>query len=136
MPYLIIAEDIVDDFASNDDSNLDFVIVDIINNNEIELAFESLERAGISVFKLVDEVAIKESVNKINQMFWIIFLFVFLIIFFIINSLSRLIIIERLSVIGCLRSLGASVNMVSWIIVAENVLYIEEKSWRYYILLP
>ena len=136
MPYLIIAEDIVDDFASNDDSNLDFVIVDIINNNEIELAFESLERAGISVFKLVDEVAIKESVNKINQMFWIIFLFVFMIIFFIINSLSRLIIIERLSVIGCLRSLGASVNMVSWIIVAENVLYIEEKSWRYYILLP
>ena len=136
MPYLIIAEDIVEDYASNDDSNLDFVIVDIINNNEIELAFESLERAEFSVFKLVDEVAIKESVNKINQMFWIIFLFVFLIIFFIINSLSRLIIIERLSVIGCLRSLGASVNMVSWIIVAENVLYIEEKSWRYYILLP
>lgn len=123
IPYIIASEDTAQAFAGINKRDFNFTIIDVINNDEIEVALKSLERADFLVTKLVDEAIIKESVHRINQIFWIIFLFVFLIIFFIIHSLSRLIIMERLPVIGSFRSIGASVNMVIWMIVAESALY-------------
>ena len=64
-----------------------------------------------------------EQVNQISAVFYFMFAICLLLVVFVTISLSERIMVERMSTIGTLRSLGVSVKMTTMIILLENALY-------------
>lgn len=87
---------------------------EIINNNkEIDLAIQ----------EILDEEMLKEATNSIMQIFILLLAIILVMVFFVISSLSKIIINERIPVIGTFRSVGATKTKMNLILVLENAIY-------------
>jgi len=75
------------------------------------------------VENLVSGRMMTEQVSQISAVFYFMFAICVLLVVFVTISLSERIMVERMSTIGTLRSLGVSVKMTSLIILLENALY-------------
>lgn len=85
---------------------------DIANNNE-----------NLKVADIDDMESLKGQISSMKALFILIFVSVFLMVFFVVNALSKLIINERITVIGTFRSIGATKSKMNFILLLENVLY-------------
>ncbi|MBO4928268.1 MAG: FtsX-like permease family protein [Clostridiales bacterium] len=72
---------------------------------------------------LVSGRMMTEQVDQISAVFYFMFAICLLLVVFVTISLSERIMVERMSTIGTLRSLGVSVKMTTMIILLENALY-------------
>ena len=64
-----------------------------------------------------------DSMNSMLNVYYLIFAVVFLMVCFIVVSLSKHIVNERMSVIGMLRSVGGSVRSTGRLLLAESAFY-------------
>ena len=72
---------------------------------------------------LTDEEAIKESAEFISYILLMIFVMATIMIMFVVSSLNKIIISERMPVIGTFRSIGATKGKMNSILMLENAVY-------------
>ena len=99
--------------------------LDITNNEEIDSSKDILEQQNkdFNVVKLVDIDTINEGVQSISSIFLFTFAIVLLMVIYVMGSLSKLIISERIPVIGTFRSVGATKGKMNMILMIENAIY-------------
>lgn len=90
-------------------------IKDEINNNNKEM--------DVSVQELFDEESLKEATQSIMQIFVLLLAIILIMVFFVISSLSKIIINERIPIIGTFRSVGATKTKMNLILIFENAIY-------------
>lgn len=95
-----------------DDSKIEEVITYVQDNNE-----------NVSVEKLADIESIESQMSFVNYIMLMVFLMATIMIFFVVGSMNKVIIAERMPVIGTFRSVGATRGKMNGILLGENMLY-------------
>ncbi len=98
-------------YADVDDEHIAKVIADI-----------SDKHPGVYIFSTAS-VDSNETYDSMLNIYYLIFAVVFLMVCFIIASMSKHIVNERMSVIGMLRSIGGSINATGLLLLAESAFY-------------
>lgn len=99
--------------------------VDVLDNekvNEVK-TFAKENNNEYMIEKLVDEESIKEDNSYTQLILLIIFIMATIMIFFVVNTLNKMIVLERMPVIGTFRSIGVSKKMMNVLLVLENGIY-------------
>lgn len=112
-------------FENIEDGYYDTILIDVKNNDEINSVADYMKdnNKDFSVEKTVDVESIKEETSMISSLLFLIFVLATTMIFFVINSLNKIILAERIPVIGTMRSVGASRKKMNLILVLENAMY-------------
>ncbi len=90
-------------------------------NDFCQILKENMPTATVE--NLVSGHMVTSQIASITAVFYIIFAICILLVVFVTISLSERIMVERMSTIGTLRSLGVSVRMTTMIVLLENALY-------------
>lgn len=98
----------------NDTSKAKEVKDKILNNNK---------ESKLQVQQILDEEMVKEATADIMQIFILLLAIILIMVFFVISSLSKIIINERIPVIGTFRSIGATKTKMNLILILENAIY-------------
>lgn len=103
----------------------DEVYFDLKNNDRIGSFVDYIKdhNDNYMVAKTVDIESIKEATGMISTIMYLILLMATIMIYFVISSLNKIILAERIPVIGTFRSVGASRAKMNFILVLENALY-------------
>lgn len=76
-----------------------------------------------SVSKIIDEKAIDQQLSKVTMVFRLMMVVVLMMSTFIIYTVFKVIVAERLPVIGTFRSIGATRMSTSLVLVGESIIY-------------
>ena len=103
----------------------DSVWVDIQADAKTTEAMEIFEKANpdFRAAALLDEDAIQASVSMFNQLITVILLMVAILTFYVVSSITRLLLAIRIPVVGTFRSVGATKHRVNGILFLENGAY-------------
>lgn len=101
------------------------IYIDVKDNDKVgELATYLQEHNdGIFVNKLADIESIEASMSFVNYIMLMVFAMATIMIFFVVGSMNKVIIAERMPVIGTFRSVGATKGRMNIILLSENILY-------------
>ena len=115
----------VNAIKNTEDGYYDAIYFDIKNNDKIGEFVDYLKdhNDNYMVAKTVDMESIKDATNMISTIMYLILLMATIMIYFVISSLNKIILAERIPVIGTFRSVGASRAKMNFILVLENALY-------------
>ncbi|MBE6048416.1 MAG: ABC transporter permease [Clostridium sp.] len=100
------------DVDGAEDIDLDEVVDTIKANNE-----------NYKITKLVDYTLVNQSIGNTKNILTILLVVVIGISFFVISSLTKLLLATRIPVVGTFRSIGSSKFMVEMLLLAENSVY-------------
>lgn len=98
------------------------VYIDVLDDN-IEPAKEDLKKIDKDFSIVTVKASLVDALTQINSLMIIMLVITTLIAFYIINSILKLVLEERISVIGTFRSIGASKKMTSLLLYLENIVY-------------
>ena len=96
--------------------------IDVLDDN-IELAKEDLKQIDKDFSVVTVKASLVEALAQINGLMIIMLVITTLIAFYIINSILKLVLEERIAVIGTFRSIGASRKMTNSLLYLENIVY-------------
>lgn len=99
-------------FDVENDENVDKLIEYIKENNK-----------NYNVQKTIDVEGLKEELSFVRYLMTLIFFMSTIMIFFVIGSLNKIMLAERIPVIGTFRSIGADRKKMNTILIIENSLY-------------
>ena len=103
----------------------DGIFIDVVEDGKTmeysEFLGEHNENYMIEV--LADEETIRESCEFISYLLLMIFVMATIMIMFVVSSLNKIIIAERMPVIGTFRSIGATRGKMNGILILENAVY-------------
>ena len=101
------------------------LLIDVNNNDELNNFVDYMKdnNKDYIIEKTVDVDSIKEETSMISSLVFMIFVLATIMIFFVINSLNKIILAERIPVIGTMRSVGASRKKMNLILILENAMY-------------
>lgn len=110
---------------NNEEISNSVVYLDIKDNNKIDSYIDYLKENNkdYSIKKVIDTDSLKEQTIYITSIMTIIFVMSTSMIFFVTNSLNKIIIDERMPVIGTFRSIGATKSKMNLILILENAIY-------------
>ncbi len=99
--------------------------VDVKDNEKIKefVSYFKAHNQTISCEELVNRESLEDAITSITSMLTIILVIVIIMIFFVVGSLNKLVIAERVPVIGTFRSVGATKRRMNLILIGENVVY-------------
>ena len=103
----------------------DTILLDMKDNDKIDDFIEYFEdhNDNYRISKTVDVKEIKEETQTIGTMMLMITLMATIMIYFVIGSLNKIVLAERIPIIGTFRSVGASRKKMNFILILENALY-------------
>lgn len=103
----------------------DMVLLDISDNDKIDdfIEYFKANNDNYNISKTVNVEEIKEETKTISTMMLIITLMSTIMIYFVIGSLNKIVLKERIPVIGTFRSIGASMRKMNFILILENAIY-------------
>ena len=96
--------------------------IDVLDDN-IEQAKEELKKIDKEFSVVTVKASLVDALTQINGLMIIMLIITTLIAFYIINSILKLVLEERISVIGTFRSIGASRKMTNLLLYLENIVY-------------
>ena len=96
--------------------------IDVLDDN-IEQAKEDLKKIDKEFSVVTVKASLVDALTQINGLMIIMLVITTLIAFYIINSILKLVLEERISVIGTFRSIGASRKMTNLLLYLENIVY-------------
>ena len=96
--------------------------IDVLDDN-IEQAKEDLKKIDKEFSVVTVKASLVDALTQINGLMIIMLVITTLIAFYIINSILKLVLEERISVIGTFRSIGASRKMTNMLLYLENIAY-------------
>lgn len=106
-----------------DDSAL---YIDVLNDDNINNYLDYLKNnnnADYKIEKILDQDTLKEETAFVSSIMLIMFVMAIIIIFVVISSLNKIIVSERMPVIGTFRSIGATKGKMNTILILENAMY-------------
>ncbi len=108
-----------------EDGKFDELAIDITNDDNLKSYIEELSEhnENFNVQALTDIDSIRESVSFISYLMVMIFVMATIMIVFVVSSLNKIIIAERMPVIGTFRSIGATKGKMNAILILENAMY-------------
>ena len=103
----------------------DTILLDMKDNDKIDDFIEYFEdhNDNYRISKTVDVKEIKEETQTIGTMMLMITLMATIMIYFVIGSLNKIVLAERIPIIGTFRRVGASRKKMNFILILENALY-------------
>ena len=103
----------------------DAIFIDVIEEgkNSDYADFLGEHNDNYMVEMLADEESIKESCEFVSYLLLMIFVMATIMIMFVVSSLNKIIIAERMPVIGTFRSIGATRGKMNGILILENAVY-------------
>ncbi len=124
-PIFIANSETVTEMTTSEPGKYDAFYLDIVNDEEIKEFTKSIKDNNEKFIaeELIDAEAIKESLSFVTYIMILIFALATIMIFFVISSLNKIIIAERMPVIGTFRSIGATKNKMNCILILENAVY-------------
>ena len=101
------------------------VYLDVENDDEIDSFVDYLKdnNDNYTINKIIDMDALEEEVSFVRYLMTLIFFMSTIMIFFVIGSLNKIMLAERIPVIGTFRSIGANRSKMNSILIIENALY-------------
>lgn len=125
--YFITTKETASNILKYDQNDFSCIYIDVKEDQNINDVYHKMQEDNkdlkIETEKIVDEEILEEATESILQLFLIIFVIVFIMIFFVITGISKLMINERIPVIGTFRSMGATKRKMNLILILENVVY-------------
>ena len=100
--------------------------IDVVNDENIQATKDYIKDNNSKEYvveKLVDEEKIIEKNYYTQMILIIIFIMAVVMIFFVVNTLNKMIVLERMPVIGTFRSIGASKGKMNLLLILENIMY-------------
>lgn len=124
-PIFIANLNTVNEIRNIENGKFDGLYIDVENNDNIKSFTEYIKdnNENYLVEELVDAEAIKEEISFISYIMILIFAMATIMIFFVVSSLNKVIIAERMPVIGTFRSVGATKSKMNFILILENAVY-------------
>src|SRR5574344_3570 len=91
------------------EEKVDSVYLDVKNADDVKKVIKELkaDNENYEFSALVDEDQIQEALNTINQLLMIVLVAVIILNFYVISSITKLIMATRIPVVGTFRSIGA-----------------------------
>jgi len=99
--------------------------IDLQDSADLDSSIERLmeDNRGFSALKLVDNRSVQASLSTMRQMLLYILVGVSIIALYINKCIVKIVLAKRFSVVGTLRSVGASKRFMHAVLIAENVMY-------------
>lgn len=100
--------------------------IDVNNDDNINTYLDYLKKnnnVGYEIEKILDQDTLKEETAFVSGIMLIMFIMAIVMIFVVISSLNKIIVSERMPVIGTFRSIGATKGKMNAILILENVIY-------------
>ena len=103
----------------------DSIWVDLKSGSDVAAAAQTFntQNPGYKATALFDQKAIDSSIASFNQILLLILFMVAILNFYVVSSITKLILAVRIPVVGTFRSVGATKNRVNGILFLENSLY-------------
>ncbi|MCD2346354.1 ABC transporter permease [Clostridium guangxiense] len=110
---------------NNIKGEVSLIYIKASNSNDIKQIVDELTPAynHYTVRKIIDEKQIDESLGQITMAFRMMMIVVLMMSAFIIYTVFKVIVTERLPVIGTFRSIGATKISTSLVLVGESIIY-------------
>lgn len=123
----IINNDTYNKITSNENNKYRTYYIDVLNNEKVgdvkKYIQDNNDKKEYMVEKLVDEEKIREDNYYTQFILLVIMIMATIMIFFVVNTLNKMIVMERMPVIGTFRSVGASKFKMNMLLVLENSIY-------------
>ena len=121
----IVNENTLKNIINQEDNKYNTYYIDVENDEEIDNVKNYIKENNNNyiIEKLVDEDLIRENNSYTQMILIIIFIMATIMIFFVVNTLNKMIILERMPVIGTFRSIGASKKKMNLLLILENIMY-------------
>lgn len=111
--------------TNNINSNYRTYYIDVLNDENVD-SFNTYVKDNnkeYMVEKLIDTDKILEENQYTIVILTIIFIMATVMIFFVVSTLNKMIVLERMPVIGTFRSIGASKRKMNILLILENSIY-------------
>lgn len=107
------------------DNKYTSVFIDVKDDNKIDDLYNYLKdnNDNYNIHKTIDSDELKEEISFVRYLMTLIFFMSTIMIFFVIGSLNKIMLAERIPVIGTFRSVGADRKKMNRILLLENAIY-------------
>lgn len=123
----IINNDTYNKITSDESNKYRTYYIDVLNNEKVDdvkkYIQDNNDKKEYMVEKMVDEEKIREDNYYTQFILLVIMIMATIMIFFVVNTLNKMIVMERMPVIGTFRSVGASKFKMNMLLVLENSIY-------------
>ncbi|MBR1377035.1 MAG: ABC transporter permease [Bacilli bacterium] len=123
----IINNNTYNKITNNENNKYRTYYMDVLNNEKVDdtkkYIQDNNDKKEYIVEKLVDEEKIREDNFYTQFILLVIMIMATIMIFFVVNTLNKMIVMERMTVIGTFRSVGASKFKMNLLLVLENSVY-------------
>ena len=121
---ILVTPELCREIGGLDDNTYSFGYVDVVPDELTAQTIEDIQNKYPDCLASgTTSVDIEDAMGGMLNIYYLIFAVVFLMVCFIVVSMSRHIVNERMSVIGMLRSIGGSVAGTGMILMAESAFY-------------
>ena len=121
---ILVTPELCREISGLDDNTYSFGYVDVVPDELTAQTIEDIQNKYPDCLASgTTSVDIEDAMGGMLNIYYLIFAVVFLMVCFIVVSMSRHIVNERMSVIGMLRSIGGSVAGTGMILMAESAFY-------------
>ena len=103
--------------------SIDTIYADIPEEHLNETILDVMAKHRNYAFMNSTGIEAQDALNNMLSIYYLIFAVVFLMVCFIIVSMSKHIVNERMSVVGMLRSIGGSIFSTGMLLIAESAFY-------------
>ncbi len=109
----------------DEDIEINVAYIDVKDNSRIAetVAFLEEKFPAANVENLFESEEMQESIASVTRIFYVLFVVCLLLVIFVTVSVSERLIVEKMSVVGTMRSLGVSSGMTAFILLFENIMY-------------
>ena len=120
---ILTTREMANAIAGNDKDSVSTYLADVPDNQISDtIASMSAQNPDLLIFGTTSTDS-DDSLNSALSVYYLIFAVVFLMVCFIVVSMSKHIVNERMSLIGTLRSIGGSIRSTGFLLLAESAFY-------------
>ena len=121
--YAVISQSQYEAIAGSEPANR--CLVQVIHNRDKKAFQEYMEQnhRGLLLQSLEAPESLEKMLDNVVSVLYLLFALVFILVIFVTVSFTEKIIVERMTVIGTLRSIGMSIYKTTAILLFENIMY-------------
>jgi len=115
----------LNNIASIPDGMYGSIFLDVKDDDKVDDLIEYLNdnNENYIISKTIDIKGLKEEISFVRYIMILIFFMSAVMIYFVISSLNKITLAERIPVIGTFRSVGADRKKMNFILILENAMY-------------
>lgn len=120
---IVVTPELSNEIGDSENGSFHTIYVDTPNDKISENMVLLSQKYPDHIFISTDSMDSDDTMNSMLNIYYLIFAVVFLMVCFIVVSMSKHIVNERMSVIGMLRSIGGSIRGTGVLLLSESIFY-------------